>query len=227
MRKKPGFFTLDPIDRKNLRNPGTIGRFMMTRRFRGKSIKPLFPYGHYLFCGRQGGGKTASCLFYYEYLQKKYGKHFTVELYSNLGIGKPISKYSISETIRSISYSPNTIHILIIDELQSYFPRDTKDSKTLAEIDKLVSDFSQLRKRSIFVLSTAQIYGRVNKSLREQCLYMINCRKSRISNKLVNDFIDGDDIICDEQGRWSGTPCRIFVHGLPRTSYDTHRLIIH
>ena len=224
--KKTSVISLDPIDRRNMKNPGVFGRFMITRRFRGKPIKPLFPFAHYLFCGRQGGGKTASCLFYYEYLQKKYGKRFTIKLYSNLGLGSPISKYSISPTIRSIEYSPEVIHIIIIDELQSYFPRDTKDKRTLEEIDKLVSDFSQLRKRSIFVLSTAQIYGRVNKSLREQCLYMINCRKSRVSNKLVNDFIDGDDIICDEQGRWSGTPTRIFVHGLPKTQYDTHRLII-
>lgn len=228
MSKRQSVINLDPIDRKQMKNPGVIGRFMMTRHFRGKSIKPLFPFGHYLFAGRQGGGKTASCLFYYEHLKSKFEKKGKkVILYDNLGISKiQLSKYTISPLIRSVQYNPDVIHIFIIDELQSYFPRDTKDTRTLAEIDKLVSDFSQLRKRSIFVLSTAQIYGRVNKSLREQCLYMINCRKSKISNKLVNDFIDGDDIICDDQGRWSGAPCKIYVHGLPKTSYDTHRLII-
>lgn len=226
MSKRQSVINLDPIDRRNLRNPGIIGRFMMTKHFRGKSIKPLFPFGHYLFAGRQGGGKTASALFYYEYLSSRFKKKgYKVIFHSNLGIGISFDKFSISSSIRSVQYDPKIIHIFLIDELQAYFPRDTKDQKTLLEIDKLVSDFSQLRKRSIFVLSTAQIYGRVNKSLREQCLYMINCRKSRLTNKLVNDFIDGDDILCDDQGRWSGTPSKIYVHGLPITTYDTHRLI--
>lgn len=54
---------------------------------------------------------------------------------------------------------------------------------------------------------------------------MVNCRKSKITNHVVNDFIDGDDILCDDLGRWSGEPVRIMVHGLPTTSFDTHRMI--
>lgn len=227
MARTQSVVTLDPIDRRNKKRSGVVGRFFKTKHFRGKGIKPLQPFGHYLFVGRQGGGKTLSALWYYEFLKKRYEKrNKRVILYSNMGLGIPLTKYTISSSIRSISFNPDTIYIFLIDELQSYFPKDTKDSLTLAEIDKLVSDFSQLRKRSIFVLSTAQIYGRVNKSLREQCLFMINCRKSKITNKIVNDFIDGDDILCDELGRWSGEPVKIMVHGLPRIKFDTHRLII-
>lgn len=142
-----------------------------------------------------------------------------------MGFGYPLTKFTISSTIRKIEYKPDTIYLFMIDELQSYFPKDTKDPLTLLEIDKLTGDFSQLRKRSIYVLSTAQIYGRVNKNLREQCLYMIDCRKSHLTNKIVNDFIEGDDILCDELGRWSGEPVRILVHGLPKMKFDTHRII--
>ena len=227
MARTQSVVSLDPIDRQNKRRSGVIGRFLKTKHFRGKGIKPLDPFGHYLFVGRQGGGKTLSALWYYEYLNKNYQKKGkNVILYTNMGFGQPIYKFTISQTIRGINYDPNTIHIFIIDELQSYFPKDTKDQATLREIDNLISDFSQLRKRSVFVLSTAQIYGRVNKSLREQCLYMINCRKSKITNHIVNDFIDGDDVLCDDLGRWSGEPVRIMVHGLPKTKFDTHRLII-
>ena len=73
-------------------------------------------------------------------------------------------------------------------------------------IDKLTGDFSQLGKRQIYVFSTAQVYGRLNKNLREQCLYMVNCRRSFFTKKFVNDFIEGDDILCDDLGRWSGVP---------------------
>lgn len=227
MRKTQSVVSLDPIDRNNRRRSGPIGRFMKTKHFKGKGIKKLDPFGHYLFCGRQGGGKTLSALWYYEFLKKKYEKRgMTVRLYTNMGFGLPVEKYTISSTIRNISFDPKIINIFIIDELQSYFPKDTKDQKTLLEIDKLTGDFSQLRKRSIYVLTTAQIYGRVNKNLREQCLYMITCRKSKITNKIVNDFIDGDDILCDDLGRWSGEPVRILVHGLPKTKFDTHKIII-
>lgn len=226
MSKTQSVINLDPIDRKSRKNPGFIGREMMSRHYPGKGIKPLLPFGHYLFAGRQGSGKTLSALWYYEHLKNNFEKKgFYTVLFSNMGIGHEVHKYTLSPTIRNIDFDSGVIYFFIIDEIQAWFPKDTKDSRTLAEIDKLVSDFSQLRKRSIFVLSTAQIYGRVNKPIREQCLYMVHCRKSRITNRIVNDFIDGDDILCDEQGRWSGTPSKILIHGLPKTQFDTHFLI--
>lgn len=56
--KTQSVVSLDPIDRNNKRRSGPIGRFFKTRHFHGKGIKPLDPFGHYLFTGRQGGGKT-------------------------------------------------------------------------------------------------------------------------------------------------------------------------
>lgn len=218
---------LDPIDRSRKREPGLIGRMFMTRHFRGKGMLRTDEFGHYLFCGRQRSGKTVSCIWYYEQLLKRYHKrHKGVILYSNMGFGVPIYKSTIGSVIRQIKYDKDTIHIFIIDELQSYFPKDTKDQSTLRLIDELTGEFSQLGKRQIYVLSTAQVYGRVNKNLREQCLYMVHCRRSKLTNKCVNDFIDGDDILCDDLGRWSGPPSKIYVHGLPTTKFDTHRLII-
>lgn len=217
---------LDPIDRNNKKRSGPIGRFIKTRHFGGKGIKKTDPFGHYLFVGRQRSGKTVSCIWYYEFLKKMYErKGKKVILYSNMGIGNPVFKLNLAEIIREVNFDSNTIYIFIIDEIQSYFPKDTKDQATLRLIDELTGEFSQLGKRQIYVLSTAQIYGRVNKNLREQCLYMVNCRKSKLTNHVVNDFIDGDDILCDELGRWSGEPVRIMVHGLPRENFDTHRMI--
>lgn len=89
----------------------------------------------------------------------------------------------------------------------------------------MVSRFSQLRKAHIFILSTAQVYGSLDKRLREQCLYMINSRKSKLSNWIISEFYKQEDILCDELGRWSGIPHRIYSHGLPKISYDTSRLV--
>lgn len=225
--KSQSVISLDPIDRSRKREPGLIGRAFITRHFRGKGMLRTDEFGHYLFVGRQRSGKTVSAIWFYEYLRNKYERrNKNVILYSNMGFGIPVFKYNLSDIIRKVKYSVDTVHIFIIDELQSYFPKDTKDQATLRLIDELTGEFSQLGKRQIYVLSTAQIYGRVNKNLREQCLYMVNCRRSKLSSKCVNDFIDGDDILCDDLGRWSGSPKRIYVHGLPKTSFDTHRMIL-
>lgn len=226
MARTQSVVSLDPIDRNNKRRSGPIGRFFKTKHYHGKGIKRTDPFGHYLFVGRQRSGKTVSAIWYYEFLKKRYEKQGKkVILYSNMGFGLPVFKMNLSAIIRELKYDEKIVYIFIIDELQSYFPKDTKDQTTLRLIDELTGEFSQLGKRQIYVLSTAQIYGRVNKNLREQCLYMVNCRKSKITNHVVNDFIDGDDILCDDLGRWSGEPVHIMVHGLPTTSFDTHRMI--
>lgn len=149
----------------------------------------------------------------------------TVYSLSNMGFGTPINRLNLHQYLTSIEYDPKKVYIFCIDEIQAYYPKDTKNRGLLDLIDQLTGDFSQLGKRQIYVLSTAQVYGRLNKNLREQCLYMVACRRSKITSRVVNDFIPGDDIMCDDLGRWSGIPSKIWVHGLPKTQFDTHRLI--
>lgn len=227
MRRTESVVSLDPIERTRKKQDGLIGRFFKTRHFRGKGMLKTDEFGHYLFVGKQRSGKTVSALWFAELLEKKYHrKHKKVFIYSNMGFGIPVNRLNLHETLVHIQYNPDHVHIFILDEIQSYFPKDTKNRVLLDMIDQLTGDFSQLGKRQIYVLSTAQVYGRLNKNLREQCLYMVDCRRSMLSNKCVCDFILGDDIICDDLGRWSGIPKRIYVHGLPKRNFDTHLLII-
>lgn len=218
--------SLDPIDRTRKKQDSIISRFFKTRHYGGKRGKFPDPYGHYLFVGKQRMGKTASMIWYYQQLLKKYEKRKKeVITFSNLGIGHTLTMATLHNLIVQIEYNPNKVYFFLIDEIQSYFPKDTKNKVLLDMIDKLTGDFSQLGKRQIYVFSTAQVYGRLNKNLREQCLYMVHCRRSFFTSRFVNDFIDGDDVMCDDLGRWSGIPKRILVHGLPKLKYDTHRLI--
>lgn len=226
MARSESVVNLDPISNARKKEDGLIGRFFKTKHFGGKHLNKCDDFGHYLFCGRQGSSKTSSALFMYEYLVKKYAKKkIRVVLYSNMGIGLPVNRFTLHDTIFSLRYDPKIVYVFIIDEIQSYFPKDTKNKEILTLVDQLTGDFSQLRKRQAYVLSTSQVYGRLNKNLREQCLYMVMCRRSW-NNKCVNDFIAGDDIMCDDLGRWSGNPKYIWVHGLPKTQYDTHALIL-
>jgi len=223
MPRPQSVVSLDPIDRK--KKLGILGRMVITRHFGGKNIRKMQPFGHYMFCGAQGTGKTASALWYAEKLAKKYTrKGKNVKLYSNIGVGGEIAKDKIFDTINNFVADDNEIRIVIIDEIHTYFPKGATNKSTQQVRDDLIAIFSQLRKRSTFILSTAQIYGRLDKALREQCLYMIDCRVN-MRNKLVNEFIPEKDIICDDLGRWAGNPKKIYVHGLSKISYDTKRII--
>lgn len=242
MKKTDTIINLDPIDRKNRQKKGLIARFLITRFYGGQRIKPMDKFGHYMFCGSQGSGKSTSNIFFLENRIKFYKKHCIynqddsfstlikyktppkIKVYSNMGFGYPINKFNLFETINEFSTNENVVRFILIDEIQSYFPKGTIDKETRKIMDNLIGIFSQLRKRNTYIISTAQVYGRLDKSLREQCLYMINCSVS-FSHRLVNEFILGDDIICDELGRWSGDPKFIFNHGLQKTKYNTKKII--
>ena len=226
MPKQQSVVTLDPIDRSRKQQNSPFSRLLKSRWSGGKKPKREIPFGHYLFCGVQGSGKTASALWYAQKLQKQY-KGVKWEIYSNIGYGQPTSLSTCYHTFMSFkprSEEPNTFHLIILDEIQSYYGRDVMTKQARENLTKLIGIFSQLRKRNTFVLSTAQIYGRLDKSLREQCLYMVSCRKSFIG-KFVNDFIPSENILCDDLGRWSGVPKRIYIHGLAPIQYDTSKII--
>lgn len=229
--------TVDPIEERKKLQTSFFRRLFITTWHFGKGIKKDIPFGHYMFCGPQGSGKTASMLWYFEFLKKKYNKkgYKIGYVFSNFGPFNPVDKQSLFPTIYNIAVKKDgssrykktdkVINFILLDEFHSYFPKDFNSKEDKELIKLLVSRFSQLRKAHIFILSTCQIYGSLDKRLREQCLYMINSRKSKISNWIISEFYKQEDILCDELGRWSGIPSRIYSHGLPTTSYDTSRLI--
>lgn len=241
MAKQTTVVNLDPIDRKN-RQQGLFGRLLITRWSGGDSVSKTDKFGHYMFCGPQRSGKTSSALWYAEKLGKKYRRKRlryydsendkfvafaeppVVKLWSNFSVGKPVNRNGLFKLIDEFDPYANEVRIIIIDEVHTYFPKDVSDKKTKESVKDLNAVFSQLAKRNCYILSTAQIYGRLDKALREQCLYMVDC-KVNIRHRLVNDFIRQEDIICDELGRWAGVPEKVLVHGLSVLEYDTKKLI--
>jgi len=231
--------SLDPIDRK--KELGFIGRFLITTYHGGKKPLKTLPFGHYMFCGEQRKGKSSSFIWYAEYLSKKlkkkrlryknedgnlvkFDEEPKVKLYSNIGLGKQFVKKDLHDLIDKLDPYANEVRIFLVDEIHTYFPKEgtTKEEKEM--IAKLNAVFSQLGKRNCFVLSTAQVYGRLDKALREQCLYMVNCYID-VYGTIVNEFIPQSEILVDDLGRWAGRPKKIFKHGLPVSQYDTKKLI--
>lgn len=223
MARNQSVINLDPIDRK--KKLGLIGRLLRTTWHGGKSVKKTPEFGHYMFCGQQRKGKTASVLWYAEKLNRKFKKKgYRVTLHSNFGVGKQFKKEELFDLIDKLDPYEKEVRIFLVDEIHTYFPKGANDKKSTQLVNQLNAVFSQLGKRNCYVLSTAQIYGRLDKALREQCLYMVNCYIN-INKRIVNEFIPQEDILCDELGRWAGRPKRIFIHGLSELTYDTKRLI--
>lgn len=100
----PNVRPIDAIEERKKLQTSFFRRLFITSRDYGKGIKKDIPFGHYMFCGPQGSGKTASCLWYYEFLRRKYEKKgFEVKyVFSNFGIFSPVNKSTL--LTRSISW---------------------------------------------------------------------------------------------------------------------------
>jgi len=231
---------LDPIDRK--KKLGFFGRLLITTYHGGKPVIKPDAFGHYMFCGKQRGGKTASVLWFAERLNNKYKKRKikyedpdtgkfkrydvppNVKIWSNFGVGIQFKKPDIFDLIDKLDPYANEVRIFMIDEFHTYFPKGSTSKDDKETLAQLTAVFSQLAKRNCYVLSTAQVYGRLDKALREQCLFMVD-NHVNLQRKIVSEFILETEILCDELGRWAGNPKRIYVHGLSNLRYDTKRLI--
>lgn len=248
MPRQASVINLDPIDRK--KRIGFFGKLLITTYHGGKPVHKTEPYGHYMFCGKQRSGKTASVIWYAERLAKRYKKRkisYTshelcdanhencklvkfdtppkVKLWSNFIEGtRQFNKNDLFDIIDRLDPYANEVRIFLVDEFHTYYPKGSVSSKDKEMLANMTTVFSQLAKRNAYVLSTAQVYGRLEKALREQCLYMVDC-KVRFNGKIENQFIIESEILCDELGRWAGNPRFIKVHGLAEMSYDTKRLV--
>lgn len=143
-------------------------------------------FGVYCYCGKQGKGKTYSAV---EYLLENKDK----KIYANL------------ESLKGVEYTPiggfddllDLRHehdcIIFFDEI---FTALTRNSRMTTE----VLDFlSQMRKRNIVFITTAQEWLEVNITFRRYCRYQIDCNMFPILNTglLIKTFHDA------EQMKWS------------------------
>ena len=230
-------YVYDPVEIEKKKQTSFFYRLPITRYGGGKPARWQYPFGHYMFCGDQRQGKSSSLLVHLERVIKQFDgkslfsrfhgleKH-KIEIYSNMTIKgvehKRITKATLLKTLQGFKMTKNVIHVVILDEIHGYFPRDGKNKETRELLEALVPEFSQLGKSQTIVLSTAQVYGRLDKVLREQCLYMVACRRSKLNHRrFVNDYILGSKILCDDLGRWAGPPEKIYTHGLPNLRYIT------
>lgn len=143
-------------------------------------------FGVYCYCGKQGSGKTYSAV---EYLLENKDKR----IYSNITSIQGVKYTPIGGFDDLLKLRNETDCIIVFDEI---FTALTRTSKMTTE----VLDFlSQMRKRRIIFITTAQEWLEINMTLRRYCRYQIDCRMINFFGLgiLIKTFHDA------EQMKWS------------------------
>lgn len=148
-------------------------------------------YGVYCYVGKQGSFKTYNCINFL--LDNR-----DLPIYTNVSsINKKVIPYTyfkeLYDIIDYIVSNNVTDCIVFLDEIFSYVEKNKKIDK------KLLSFLSQLRKRRIIFITTAQEWLEINMTFRRYCRYMIKTKKINFitSSYLIKSFYDA------EQMQWS------------------------
>lgn len=143
-------------------------------------------FGVYCYCGKQGQGKTYSVV---EYLRENKNK----DIYCNIGSIEGIKYTYFNGFDQLLALRDKHDCIIVYDEIFTALTKSTK-------MNTDVLDFlSQMRKRRIIFLTTAQEWLEINITLRRYCRYQIDCNMINFLNVgiLIKTFYDA------EQMKWS------------------------
>ena len=145
-------------------------------------------FGVYCYCGKQGKGKTYSCV---EFLLE----NSDFPIYANL---KSLDSTKIDYTYFNgldglLSLRDKKHCIIVFDEIFTLLTKQTKMTTDVLDF------LSQMRKREIIFITTAQEWLEINMTLRRYCRYQIECNILNFFGKgiLIKRFYDA------EQMKWS------------------------
>lgn len=175
-------------------------------------------FGVYCYCGKQGQGKTYSVV---EFLLQNKDKR----IYSNITTLQGVKYSPIGDFNDLLALRSESDCIIVYDEIFTALTRQSR-------INTDVLDFlSQMRKRRIIFLTTAQEWLEINITLRRYCRYQIQCSMFNFFGLgiLVKTFSDAENM------RWSNdendyvaplletsiSKCNLYV----ANSYDTYEQI--
>lgn len=140
-------------------------------------------FGVYCYCGKQGQGKTYSAV---EFILKNKDKR----IYSNVKTIKGVKYTPIGDFDDLLSLRSESDCIIFYDEIFTALTRTSK-------INTEVLDFlSQMRKRRIIFITTAQEWLEINITLRRYCRYQIQCRMLNLLGLgiLIKTFSDAENM---------------------------------
>ena len=175
-------------------------------------------FGVYCYCGKQGKGKTYSVI---EFLRENKDK----EIYCNIPDIKGIKYTYFNGFNELLKLRDKKNCIIVYDEI---FTALTRTSKMNTD----VLDFlSQMRKRQIVFLTTAQEWLEINITLRRYCRYQIECNMFNFFGigLLLKSFYDAEQMKWDNLQNEYVAPLKSFTiskcNKVVADSYDTNAQI--
>lgn len=143
-------------------------------------------FGVYCYCGKQGSGKTYSVV---EFLKQQKD----IKIYSNISTLRGIKYTYFNGFDNLLKLRDEHDCIIVYDEIFTALTKSTKLSNEVLDF------LSQMRKRRIVFLTTAQEWLEINITLRRYCRYQIECSMKNILGLglLIKRMYDA------EQLRWS------------------------
>lgn len=175
-------------------------------------------FGVYCYCGKQGKGKTYSVV---EFLKE----HKDQEIYCNIKNLKGIKYNYFNGFDELLKLRDKKDCIIVYDEI---FTALTRTSKMNTD----VLDFlSQMRKRGIVFLTTAQEWLEINITLRRYCRYQIECNIINFFGRglLIKTFYDAEQMKWDNlENEYVAPICNLSISKCnisTANSYDTNETI--
>lgn len=170
------------------------------------------PWGVYCYDGKQGSFKTYSVV---EFLLENKDKR----IYSNVTSIQGVKYTPIGDIDDLLSLRSESDCIIFFDEI---FTAITKSSRINADVD--IMDFlSQMRKRHIIFLTTAQEWLELDITLRRYCRYRIHCEPFHlpfnILTIIVKQFYDAEHM------KWSNDENE-YVAPLLETTISKPNLVV-
>ena len=143
-------------------------------------------FGVYCYCGKQGSGKTYSVV---EFLKQQKD----IKIYSNISTLKGIKYQYFNGFDKLLELRNEHDCSLVYDEIFTALTKSTRLSNEVLDF------LSQMRKRRIIFLTTAQEWLEINITLRRYCRYQIECKMFNILGLgiLIKSMYDA------EQLKWS------------------------
>lgn len=175
-------------------------------------------FGVYCYCGKQGRGKTYSVI---EFLRENKDK----EIYCNIPNIKGIKYTYFNGFDQLLSLRDKKNCIIVYDEIFTALTRTTK-------LNTDVLDFlSQMRKRQIVFLTTAQEWLEINITLRRYCRYQIECNMFNLFGigLMIKKFYDAEQMKWDNNENEYVAPLKSLTlskcNKIVANSYDTYAQI--
>lgn len=194
-----------------------------------KEVKPYDYYGVYLFCGRVGCGKTISMVEKAKRIKERYPN---IKIYSNFDTDITDGIITYWEQIRDLTnrdqYGEEQGILFLFDEIHLTF----SSQGWQAAPDDLLSYVSLQRKNKKCIFCSSQVWTRVNKVIREQADYVIECKSFFKSRIVRNKYYLQEDYAVNGEQKDSGMRKRQVMKKYCFTAtdklrglYDTNEII--